>query len=68
MAKIKYAQIGVGHAHASKISAYRNSDDYEVVGVCEPDATLRRQAESRGAYRDLKWLTLEQLLNVRRRG
>jgi len=64
MAKIKYAQIGVGHAHASKMSVYRDSDDYEVVGVYEPDAILRRQAEARDPYRDLKWLTLEQLLNT----
>ena len=64
MAKIKYAQIGVGHAHASKISVYRESADYDVVGVFEPNMTLRRQAESRNPYRDLKWLTLEQLLNI----
>lgn len=64
MAKIKYAQIGVGHAHANKLGVYRDSADYEVVGVYEPDMTLRRQAESRDPYRNLKWLTLEQLLNT----
>ena len=64
MAKIKYGQIGVGHAHASKISVYRNSEEYEVVGVVEPDAQLRQQALSRDAYRGLKWMTSEELLNV----
>jgi predicted dehydrogenase len=64
VAKIKYGQIGVGHAHATKISAYRNSKDYEVVGVAEPDPQLRAAAEKTNAYRDLKWMTIEQLLNA----
>ena len=31
--KIKYGQIGVGHAHANKMAVYRQSADWEVVGV-----------------------------------
>ncbi len=62
--KIKYGQIGVGHAHASKMSVYRQSTDWEVVGVAEPDAGLRRQAESDPIYRDLKFMTKEELLNT----
>ena len=61
---IKVGQIGVGHAHASKLSVFRASRDYEVVGIVEPDAELRRNAESQPAYRDLPWMTQEQLLNV----
>ena len=38
--KIKVGQIGVGHAHASKLSVYRASADYEVVGIVEPDAAV----------------------------
>ncbi|MEX2285790.1 MAG: Gfo/Idh/MocA family oxidoreductase [Planctomycetaceae bacterium] len=64
MSKIKYGQIGVGHAHASKIAAYRDSADFEVVGVVEPDPILRKQAETQVAYRGLTWMTQEQLLNV----
>ncbi len=63
MSKIKYGQIGVGHAHASKMSVYRKSSDYEVVGVVEPDEELRRRAESTETYRGLRFLTEEQLLN-----
>ncbi|REJ91589.1 MAG: gfo/Idh/MocA family oxidoreductase [Planctomycetota bacterium] len=63
MSKIKYGQIGVGHAHASKITAYRDSDDYEVIGVAEPDEELRRRAEESDAYQGLPWMTAEQLLN-----
>ena len=36
--RIKIGQIGVGHAHATKLSVYRESADYEVVGIVEPDA------------------------------
>ena len=62
--RIKIGQIGVGHAHASKLSVYRQSKDYEVVGLVEPDDRLREAAESKEVYRGLPWMTREQLLNV----
>ena len=62
--RIKIGQIGVGHAHASKLSVYRASDDYEVVGVVEPDEKLRQRAESDPTYQGLKWLTREALLDT----
>jgi predicted dehydrogenase len=61
---IKIGQIGVGHAHASKLAAYRKSPNFEVIGIVEPDEKLRKQAESSPTYRDLKWLTREQLLET----
>jgi predicted dehydrogenase len=61
---IRIGQIGVGHAHASKLSVYRASADYEVVGIVEPDKSLREKAKTEGAFRDLPWLTQEQLLNA----
>jgi len=61
--KIRVGQIGVGHAHASKLSVYRQSPDYEVVGIVEPEEQLRKRAESQAAFRDLPWMTAEQLLN-----
>ncbi len=61
---IKIGQIGVGHAHASKLSVYRASPHYEIVGIVEPDATLRAKAAKLPPYRDLKWLTREQLLET----
>jgi predicted dehydrogenase len=63
-APIRVGQIGVGHAHAEKLSVYRQSPDYEVVGVAEPDPVLREQARAKPAYRDLPWLTREQLLRT----
>ena len=62
--RIKIGQIGVGHAHASKLSVYRDSPDYEVVGVVEPDERLRRAAEKSPPYQGLPWLTREQLLST----
>jgi predicted dehydrogenase len=62
--RIKVGQIGVGHAHASKLAVYRASPNYEVVGVVEPDSALRSQAENTPPYRGLKWLTREQLLGT----
>lgn len=62
--RIKIGQIGVGHAHAGKLAAYRKSPEYDVIGIVEPDAELRSRAESQDPYRDLPWMTREQLLNV----
>ncbi len=65
MGKVKVCQIGVGHAHADgKMAALRNSADYEVVGVVEADPDVRHAAQGRATYRDLPWMTREQLLNI----
>lgn len=64
MAKIKYGQIGVGHAHASKLAVYRRSSDYDVVGVVEDDPQLREKARDSELYKDLPFLSREQLLNL----
>lgn len=62
--RIKIGQIGVGHAHASKLSVYRKSEAYEVVGLVEPDDRLREEAKSQESFRGLPWMTREQLFNV----
>jgi len=38
------------------------TDDFEVVGVVEPDTDRRKQMENSGIYRDLTWMTEDQLL------
>ncbi|HWL11016.1 MAG TPA: Gfo/Idh/MocA family oxidoreductase [Planctomicrobium sp.] len=62
--KIRIAQIGVGHGHANKISVYRNSPDYDVVGIAEPEAALRSQAEKQAIYQGLPWMTVKELLAI----
>ena len=61
---IRVGQIGTSHAHATKLSVYRESADYDVVGIVEPDQDRRRRAEKHRAFRDLTWMTTEQLLNT----
>jgi predicted dehydrogenase len=61
---IRYGQIGVGHAHASKMSVYRASKDYEVVGVVEPNKALRERAMNSDTYRNLRFVSDEELLNT----
>jgi len=60
--RIRIGQIGVGHAHASKLAVWRQSPDYEVVGIVEPDPALRARAESQPAFQGLPWMTQEKLL------
>ena len=63
-ARIKIGQIGVGHAHATKLEVYRASPDYEVVGIVEPNEALRQQAMNDPAFAGVPWMTQEQLLDV----
>src|SRR4029079_15209963 len=60
--RIKIGQIGVGHAHATKLQVYRDSPDYEVVGLVEPDKELRERAAMQPAFRDLPVMTEKELL------
>lgn len=62
--RIKVGQIGVGHGHANKLAVFRQSPDYEVIGIAESDAQLRAAAQSQDAFRDVPWFTQEQLLNL----
>ena len=62
--KLRVGQIGVGHAHATKLSVYRKSVDWDVVGIVEPNAALRDKAKDNPAFRNLPWMTQEQLLNM----
>ena len=64
MSRIKYGQLGTSHAHANKIGVYRQSEDYEVVGVVEPDDAQWQRVKDSDDYRDLKRMTREELLNV----
>lgn len=62
--RIKIAQFGVQHAHASKLNVYRQSADYEVLGLSESDASTREKAEQVEAFRGLPWLNEAELLKL----
>jgi predicted dehydrogenase len=59
-------QIGTAHAHAAgKMATLRKLRDYyDVVGIAEPDPERRSKLENHSAYRGLKWISEEQLLNT----
>ncbi len=64
--KIKIAQIGTGHDHASATynSLRKLTDDYEVIGVAEPVENHRSNLVNRGEYRDTAVYPVEQLLDM----
>lgn len=70
MKKLKIAQIGVCHEHASgKMHTLRNflSDTYEIVGVVNDSATSMTprygDAANLEPYKGLNWMTEEEVLN-----
>jgi predicted dehydrogenase len=65
-AKIRIGQIGTAHAHADgKMQTIRKSDEFEVVGVVEPDDGRRIAAGRSDTYAGLPWMTEEELLSTR---
>lgn len=65
--RIKIGQIGTGHAHArGKMETLRKlTDEFEVVAIVESDPQRRKTMENHRAYKGLKWMTEEQLLNTK---
>ena len=63
--RLKVAQIGTRHAHATgHLAAILNSPDYEFIGIAEPDAEARARAEKSPAYASLKWMSVDELLQT----
>ena len=64
--RIRIGQIGTVHAHAGgKMEAIRKSQEFEVVGVVEPDPARRAAAEKSRSFAGLRWMTEEELLSAR---
>ena len=64
--RVKIGQIGTAHAHAAgKMSTLRKLvDDFEVVGVVEPDPTRREALQGHSAYQGLNVMTEDELLRA----
>jgi predicted dehydrogenase len=64
--RVKVGQLGTSHSHAPDKFATlcKLADEFEVVGVVEPNAVRRAEAEKLPAFADAKWMTEEELLNV----
>ncbi|UCE47831.1 MAG: Gfo/Idh/MocA family oxidoreductase, partial [Phycisphaerales bacterium] len=65
--RIRVGQIGTAHAHAAgKVATLKKlSEDYEVIGIVEPNPEQQKRLKDHSAYRGLKWISEEQLLNTR---
>jgi len=63
--RIRIGQIGTAHAHASgKMDTMRASEDFEVIGVVEPDERKRAALAGSKTYAGVPLMTEDQLLNA----
>src|SRR5437899_4467360 len=57
---IRAAFLGTGHAHAlAKILALRSRPEFELAGICQPDADGPGEGE---VLQGVRWLSLDELL------
>lgn len=62
--RIRAGVLGTQHGHVmGKLRVMRESGDYEVAGVSEPDAEWRKRREADPLFRGLKWMSEEELLS-----
>jgi predicted dehydrogenase len=56
--------MGTQHGHVSgKLRCLLESPDYEVVGICEPEASASAQARGDASFHGLAWLTQDDMLS-----
>ncbi len=61
--RIGAALLGTAHAHAiGKLKVLQESPDFELAGVCEPDAELLKAARDSEAFAEVRWLDQAELL------
>ena len=62
--RVKMAQIGIAHPHASgKVAAMKKNPDVDFCGVLEPDSQIRAELGGGAAYKDVHWFeSKEQML------
>lgn len=61
--KLRCGLLGIDHAHAiDALRVLQASPDFEVVGVCEPDAAIREQVSKRKELNGVPWLSKAELL------
>ena len=69
--RLKVVQIGTAHDHAADHvdTMHALQEDYELVGICEPDEERRKAAVTRRSYDGLRmsyegvrWLTMDEIL------
>lgn len=62
--KMPAAVLGLGHAHGlSILKTIADSPDFDLVGVCEPDEQRRAAFAGQDRYKDVHWLSREDVLD-----
>lgn len=65
-ATVRCGMIGIDHAHALDVlDEILKSDDFELVGICEPDDAIREAKKDVPILQGLPWVTEDVLLNDR---
>lgn len=60
---IRAGLLGIDHAHGlDLLRVLRSLPEYELVGVCEPDAAVRAEYEQHPALKEVPWLSGDALL------
>ena len=63
---IKCAVYGTGHAHMpGKLEVLQRLDQWEVVGVCEPDSNRKSTLKNDPSTSQWSWISEEELLTNR---
>jgi predicted dehydrogenase len=63
---IRTGILGTQHSHVrGKLAAMKDSPDYEVVAICEPDAAAAERARSNPAFAGVRWANEDELLSDR---
>ena len=59
--------LGIDHAHAAgKLAVLRESGDFELVGVCEPNEEIRERRAREKRFEGCRWVSQEELLDDER--
>ncbi len=63
---VRCGMIGIDHSHALDVlEEILKSDDFELVGICEPDDAIREAKKDAPILQGLPWVTEDVLLNDR---
>jgi predicted dehydrogenase len=61
---IRTGILGTQHGHLmGKLKAMRNSPDYQVVSICEPDAAVAAKAKANPAFEGIRWVSEQEILS-----
>jgi predicted dehydrogenase len=61
---IRTGILGTQHGHLmGKLKAMKNSPDYQVLSICEPDADAAARAKNNPAFEGIRWVSEDEMLS-----